>query len=86
MSARTIDLTRNVPRLGLNRAEVAMSIGVSPNTVDAMVNEGFLPKPRRWSSRKVWLVHEVVAAMAEWPEEGTPRQKKDADDVWDMSA
>ena len=30
----TVDLSRNVPRLGLNRAEVAAAIGVSANTVD----------------------------------------------------
>lgn len=82
----SIDLTRNVPRLGLNRVEVAMAIGVSPNTVDAMVNEGFLPRPRKWSTRKVWLVHEIVAAMAEWPEDGLNARKRGADDDWSMSA
>lgn len=70
MSGQTYDLTRNVPRLGLNRTEVAVAIGVSPNTVDAMVDEGRLPRPKVWHKRKVWLVHEVVAAMNDWPDDG----------------
>ena len=34
------------------RAEVAAAIGVSVNTVDLMVVEGFLPPPRRWPHRE----------------------------------
>ncbi|MCS0459485.1 hypothetical protein [Rhizobium favelukesii] len=86
----TVDLSRNVPRLGLNRSEVALAIGVSANTVDLMVEEGFLPKPRKWHSRKVWLVAEIAAAMSEWPEDGIPKQRVDADaddsDEWRASA
>ncbi len=83
----TIDLSRNVPRLGLSRSEVALAIGVSANTVDVMVEEGFLPRPRKWHSRKLWLVAEVAAAMSEWPEDGIARKKEDADDdPWEMSA
>jgi hypothetical protein len=82
----TIDLSRNVPRLGLSRAEVAVSIGVSANTVDVMVLEGFLPKPRKWHTRKVWLVSDLVTAMASWPEDGITRQGEDADDGDDWRA
>lgn len=74
---------RSVPRLCLNRAEVAMSIGVSPNTVDEMVREGFLPKPRRWHTRKVWIVSEIEAAMSEWPTDES--SKPDEDDEWRMT-
>jgi predicted DNA-binding transcriptional regulator AlpA len=83
-----VDMTRPVPRLGLNRAEVAIAIGVSVNTVDLMVEEGFLPKPRKWHTRKVWLVPEIVAAMADWPEDGFSTSKgKDADtNEWRASA
>lgn len=82
-----VDFSRPVPRLGLNRAEVAIAIGVSVNTVDLMVEEGFLPPPRKWHSRKVWLVPEIVAAMAEWPEDGISSQGKDAGgEDWSMSA
>lgn len=72
-----------VPRLGLNRAEVAMAIGVSANTVDRMVEEGFLPRPKRWHTRKLWLVWEIEAAMASWP---TDEAGQDDDDEWRASS
>jgi predicted DNA-binding transcriptional regulator AlpA len=76
----------SVPRLGLNRVEVAAAIGVSVNTVDLMVVEGFLPPPRRWHSRKVWLVQEIAAAMMDWPEDNNPLAKKDSNaDEWRAS-
>ena len=84
---QTVDISRNIPRLGLNRSEVALAIGVSTNTVDLMVTEGVLPKPRRWHTRKVWIVAEIEAAMQEWPEDGIPKVGEDADsDDWSMSA
>lgn len=82
----TVDLNRNVPRLGLNRLEVAQAIGVSANTVDVMVEEGFLPKPRKWHSRKVWLVAEIVTAMASWPEDGLKAEEDASGDEWRASA
>ena len=57
----------NVQRLALNRSEVALSLGVSSSSVDTMVTEGFLPPPRQWHSRKLWLVSEVEAYLNEWP-------------------
>lgn len=77
MTAVSGSTARHVPRLGLSRAEVALSIGVSVNTVDAMVDQGILPQPRRWNSRKIWLVAEIEAAMLEWPQDG-PEQQGDA--------
>lgn len=62
---------RQIPRLALNRNELALAIGVSANSVDAMVKEGALPPPRKWHTRKLWLVSEVEAAMSEWPADGT---------------
>ena len=63
-------LDSSVPRFGLNREEVALSIGVSPTSIDAMVDDGSLPPPRKWKKRKFWLVREVEAAMLEWPVDG----------------
>lgn len=82
----TIDLSRNVPRLGLNRAELATAIGVSANSIDLMVEEGFLPRPRKWHSRKVWLVADVVAAISAWPEDGKPKEEEADASMWEMSA
>lgn len=76
-----VQIKRAVPRLALNRAELALAIGVSANTVDLMVHEGFLPRPRKWHSRKIWIVSEIEAAMSEWPEDGVP-QVKDEADLW----
>lgn len=79
----TASKVRSIPRLCLNRAEVAISIGVSPNTVDAMVREGCLPKPRKWHTRKVWLISEIEAALFEWP---TDEAGQDDDDEWRASS
>ena len=76
---------RAVPRLGLNRSEVALAIGVSANTVDVMVREGALPPPRRWNNRKIWLVAEIEAAMLEWPADGTAPAIDDDADHWRAS-
>ncbi len=70
----SIDMQRPVPRLALSRAEVAIAIGVCGNTVDQMVEEGFLPQPRRFHRRKVWLVADIAAAMQAWPEDETGRK------------
>lgn len=59
-----------VPRISLNRTEVAASIGVSPNTVDQLVRDGLLPKPRRWHTRKLWITSEIAAYMSDWPVDG----------------
>lgn len=74
---------RPIPRLGLNRSEVATAIGVSVNTVDEMVLEGFLPKPRRWHSRKIWIVSEIELALMERPVDGVTA---DDDDDWRATA
>jgi len=66
----------NVPRLALSRSELAISIGVSPTSIDVMVEEGVLPPPRQWHTRKLWIVQEVQAALMEWPEAGEGAAKE----------
>ena len=61
---------RPIIRLALSRLEVALAIGVSTSSVDQMVAEGALPPPRKWHSRKLWLVSEVEAYLNEWPSDG----------------
>lgn len=76
----------SVPRLCLNRVELAASIGVGVTMVDVMVMEGFLPPPRRIHRRKLWLVQEIAAAMMDWPEDNNPLAKKDSNaDEWRAS-
>lgn len=63
--------SQTVPRFLLNRTEIAIALGVSPTTIDVMVQEGRLPPPRTWHSRKFWRVSEIEAATSEWPMEGS---------------
>lgn len=77
-------VVRSVPRIALNRTEVALAIGVSANTVDAMVKEGALPPARKWHSRKVWLVAEIEAALMEWPT--APAMPEEENEDWTMIA
>lgn len=62
-----------IPRLALGRSELALSIGVSTGSIDVMVAEGVLPPPRRWHTRKLWIVSEVEAFLNDWPTEGSPK-------------
>lgn len=78
------------PRLALNRAELALSLGFCVNTIDVLVKDGRIPPPRRFNKRKIWLVHEVTAALTEWPSDGQPQANKQEGDVenseWSTSA
>lgn len=79
MGAPVAEIRRTVPRLGLNRSELAESIGFSPTSIDEMVKEGVLPPPRIWRTRKVWRVAEVEAYMANWPNEKGDQQTEESD-------
>lgn len=70
MGLQQSNITRHVPRLSLSRSEVALAIGVSPSSVDQMVSEGRLPRPRVWHTRKVWLVSEIESYLHDWPQDG----------------
>jgi len=39
---------------GLNRAQAAAYIGVSPSLFDEMITDGRMPAPKRMNSRTVW--------------------------------
>ncbi|WLR92144.1 hypothetical protein Q9316_17005 [Shinella zoogloeoides] len=39
---------------GLNRAQAAAYIGVSPSLFDEMIGDGRMPAPKRMNSRTVW--------------------------------
>ena len=80
------DSPRPVPRLGLNRTEVALALGVSVNTVDRMVEDGSLPPPRRWHTRMFWRPAEIDAAMSEWPIDGQTSEEAGAPEDWRAQA
>jgi len=77
---------RPIPRISLTRTEVALAIGFSPDTVDAMVEAGALPQPRRWHKRKIWLVSEIEAALTELPQDGQIAAPGEDGDNQDWSA
>ncbi len=68
--SKSLTNRRPLIRLALNATEVALAIGVSVASVEQMVRERALPPPRKWHSRKLWLVTEVEAYLSEWPREG----------------
>lgn len=72
---------RPIVRLALTRAELALSIGMSTSSIDKMVEEGALPRPRKWHTRKLWVVTEVEAALLDLPVDGAEDENS-----WDDEA
>jgi predicted DNA-binding transcriptional regulator AlpA len=61
---------------GLNRAQAAGYVGVSPSLFDQMVADGRMPLPRMVNSRRIWDRQELDAAFDALP-------KKEELDPWD---
>jgi hypothetical protein len=85
-SKREMQGSRPSFRLALSRADVAFAIGVSAGSVDLMVEEGALPPPRKWHSRKLWLIGEIEAYLNEWPVEGEESGSNKVDDILHRAA
>jgi predicted DNA-binding transcriptional regulator AlpA len=82
MSPRQIALPPTLaPRL-INREAAAAYVGVSPNTFDAMIDKGLMPKPRILPGcrRKVWDVRELDIAVDALPRDG--EELAAADEGW----
>lgn len=54
----------------LSRSEAAAYAGVSPNTFDRMMGDGFMPGPKRVYNRVLWDVRALDAAIDCLPGEG----------------
>lgn len=54
----------------LSRVEAAAYVGVSPNTLDRMMTDGFMPGPKRVYGRVLWDVRALDAAIDSLPGEG----------------
>jgi hypothetical protein len=66
------------PRL-IDREAAAAYVNVSPNTFDAMVEMGIMPKPKQLTARrKAWDVRELNVAVDNLPTVGAA----DNDDTW----
>ena len=68
--ARPSVLPPSLAPRGLSRTQAAEYVGVSPNTFDAMVREGVMPRPRTFHSRKLYDRVELDQAFADLPVEG----------------
>jgi excisionase family DNA binding protein len=67
---RPIDLRQAaVPRRGLNRAEAAVYVGISPSKFDEMVKDGRMPGAKRIDGRTVWDIRALDVAFDSLPDE-----------------
>ena len=55
---------------GLRRVQAAAYVGVSPSLFDRMVEEGVMPKPKRFGSRTIWDRWQIDEAFTALPNEG----------------
>ncbi|WP_136617012.1 MULTISPECIES: hypothetical protein [Mesorhizobium] len=83
MKHDTTPLGASVPRIAMSLTKVAIAMDVSPTSVLQMVEEGLLPRPRVWHSRKLWRVAEIDAALAEWPTDGEQQEQDGEPGRWD---
>lgn len=67
--------------LGLRRVEAAAYIGVSPSLFDRMIDDGRMPKPKRYRGRVMWDRRELEKAFAGLPEDET--DKPAVKSLWD---
>lgn len=58
----------------LSRVEAAAYVGVSPNTFDRMMIDGFMPGPKRVYGRVLWDVRALDAAIDSLPGDGASAQ------------
>lgn len=81
--AKQLALPPNLaPRL-ISREAAAAYISLSPNTFDAMVEEGRMPRPKRLGDRrKAWDVRELDRAIDLLPHSGEEDGTASADQGW----
>lgn len=81
--AKQLALPPNLaPRL-ISREAAAAYISLSPNSFDAMVEEGRMPRPKRLGDRrKAWDVRELDRAIDLLPHSGEEDATAPADQGW----
>ena len=66
--ARQLALPPNLPPRLISREAAAAYVSLSPNTFDTMVEEGWMPRPRRLGDRrKAWDVRDLDSAVDSLP-------------------
>lgn len=75
------DFVLPYPPRGMRRPEAAAYVGVSPSLFDQMVNNGVMPKPRRYKSRTViWDRLEIEEAFSCLPKDESDKPVRS---LWD---
>ncbi|HEY8596654.1 MAG TPA: XRE family transcriptional regulator [Devosiaceae bacterium] len=69
------------PVRGLNRAQAAHYVGVSPSKFDEMVADGLMPRPRVVGARKIWDLRELDLSFDDLPREDEPVKANPWDEV-----
>jgi len=64
---------------GLNRAEAARYVGVSPGTFDKLVFDGLMPKPKRVRARLIFDRNALDLAFSALGEDGESKNDFDGD-------
>jgi len=77
-SAAVVYEVVSTPRRGLNRAEAAAYIGVSPSKFDEMVRDGRMCAPKRIDARVIWDIRQLDAAF-----DSLPGEVDDGQNPWD---
>lgn len=62
---------------GLNRAEAARYVGVSPGTFDKLVSDGLMPKPKRVRTRLIFDREAIDLAFSALGDEGESKNDFD---------
>ena len=75
------DFVLPYPPRGLRRPEAAAYVGVSPSLFDQMINDGVMPKPKRYRRRNIWDRCALDEAFSCLP---TDESDKPAKSLWDM--
>ncbi len=81
--AKQLALPPNLPPRLISREAAAAYVSLSPNTFDAMVEEGQMPRPKRLGDRrKAWDVRELDQAIDSLPHSGEDEGAVPADQGW----
>ena len=61
-------------RRGLDEAEAAVYLSISPSFFRSAVERGEMPRPRILGARRIWDVDDLDAAFKALPKEGEPEE------------
>ncbi len=72
-------LPGSLPPRGLQREIAAAYVGISPTKFDQGVDQGWMPKPKRVGTRKIWDRLALDSAFSALPDDGEAEEANDWD-------